>query len=97
MITVQRPRILVVSSDVALQARIMTLLIDRYELVGSRAAERFKNIALAVVDEHDLLSSDAPSMPWPVVAVRTRGEGPPPAADGSVRASFEPEELFERI
>ncbi len=97
MPTIPRPRILVVSSSARLQARIIDQLIERYELVGGRAAERLQNIALAVVDERDWLSSDTPKMPWPVVVVRTRGAGPLPTADASVRAEFEPEELTERI
>ncbi|MDD5304117.1 MAG: PAS domain-containing sensor histidine kinase [Elusimicrobia bacterium] len=97
MHTIPRPRILVVSSSAPLQARIISQLISRYELVGCRAAGRLQNVALAVIDENDWLRSDAPSMPWPVVVVRTRSADTPLAADASVRPDFEPGELSERI
>jgi PAS domain S-box-containing protein len=95
--TIPRPRILVVSSDAALQERIVNQLTQHYELLVHNTAGRLRNVALAIVAEKDWLSSDAPTMPWPVIIVRAAGTRAPLKADASVRAAFEPAELFERI
>lgn len=97
MIPNPRPRILVASSDAPLQARLISQLSARYELVTPQDVGRPEGIALAVVDESGWHGSGAPTLPCPVVVVCGRGGGAPPGADASVRAEFEPEELSERI
>jgi len=97
MLLTTRPRILVASASAPLQARLISQLSPRYELVTPRAVGRLRNIALAVVDEDGWRNGDAPPLPCPIVVVRAGAGGPPPGADASVRAEFEPEELSERI
>ncbi len=91
------PRILVVSSDARMRARLVSTLAARYQTVEAGDTQRFTGIALGVVDERDWSRFEGAQRTWPVIVTLSKGGCVPPAADAAVRAEFEPTELLERV
>lgn len=81
----QRPRVLVVSSDPPLRARLVDVLMDRYEVRSApcwAAEDDAGEVSLAVIDERNRIAADGASSARPSILVRE---------------AFEAAELLERV